>query len=268
MRQRMIMKKITLLSLIFFVFINECREQQPILYLFAHGLANTQAQASNYENVLFESAKNNIVSFNFPDATKQFWRVNITEANLGQKPDLDKLSEYYYKKLEHNPQTHFIGIGVSRGAATWLNFMGIDGHDNIKALILESPFDSIANTVDPIIHAIIPLIFQKYNIYGIQPKDSITQIPKNLPILIVAIKDDHLVPYTSTLNAYRMLKESGHKNVHILAFESGKHGKFVKDPHIRDVYRNVAHAFYKKYGFPYNKEYAKAGKKQFKMTQP
>ncbi len=89
----------------------------------------------------------------------------------------------------------FVGIGASRGGATWLSFMGMHGHDQVIALVLESPYDSIASTVDPAMHGALPLIFQKYDTNGIQPRDKIASIPKDLPILIVCVKDDRRVPF-------------------------------------------------------------------------
>jgi hypothetical protein len=145
--------------------------------------------------------------------------------------------------------------------------MGIYQTPTIKALVLESPFDSIASTVSPIMHAFLPLVFMRYDEKGLHPRDVIAHIPKELPILITCIKDDHRVPYTSTVEVYRLLKESGHPNVHILIFPSGNHGKFVLGNH-RIEYRNAAHAFYKKYGLPYNKKAAKRGQRLFATTQP
>jgi len=255
------MKRILAIIVLFFILSAECK--RPI-YLYAHGLADTANQAFNYKNVLFDGP---VVTFDFPDATRQFYRVNITEANLGQTNDINRLSEAYYSELEKAPKATFVGIGASRGAGTWLNFMGIHGHNKVKALILESPFDSIASTIDPALHSVLHLIFQKYDTNGIQPRDVITKIPKDLPILIVCVKNDHRVPFSSTIEVYRLLRKSGHKNVHLLVFESGKHGKFVLGKN-RDAYRDVAHAFYKKYGLPYDKKTAKTGNYLFKQTQP
>lgn len=234
------------------------------VYVYAHGLANTAAQAFNYKGVLFDGP---VVTFDFPDATRNFWRVNIINSALGQKKEVDHLAAILKHRIQQNPQAVYVGIGVSRGTATWLNVMGIYQFEQVKALILESPLDSIASTVSPIQHALLPFIFMHYNEKGMQPRDHIADIPKDLPILIICVKDDHRVPYTSSVEVYRLLQESGHKNTHILVFESGNHGKFVLGDH-RTMYKNVAHAFYKKYGLPYNKKAAKLGQKIFKQTQP
>ena len=255
------MKK-SLLAILALIFTLSAECKRPV-YLYAHGLADTANQAFNYKGVLFDQ-KEIPLTFNFPDATTQFWRVNIAEANLGQTEDINSLACEYYKELEDDPEAEFVGIGVSRGATTWLSFMGMHGYDQVKALILESPFDSVASLPN---HKLIPFIMLKYDPLGIQPRDNIAKIPKDLPILIVCVKNDRRVPASSTVEVYSLLRESGHKNVHILAFESGEHGKFVLGDNT-DTYTNVAQAFYKKYGLPYNKQAAKAGKKLFKKTQP
>jgi len=233
------------------------------LYLYAHGLADTAAQAFNYDGVLFDGP---FSSFNFNDATKKFWRVNFPQTALGQFSEVERLANVIQGRIERESGMQFVGIGVSRGASTWLNYMSIYKHPSIKALVLESPFDSIQSIVHPVVHEVLG-IATEYDTKGIQPREVIKHIPEDLPILITCLKDDHRVPYESTVEVYRILQESGHKNVHILVFETGKHGHFVKGENRTD-YRNVAHAFYKKYGLPYSKKAAKAGKKLFKTTQP
>lgn len=234
-------------------------------YIFAHGLADTLKQARNYVGVLFERG-DTVVTFDFPDATRQFWRVNFAESALGQKDDIDRLASIVIDRLELNPREKFIGIGVSRGGATWLSFMGIHGSDAVKALVVESPPDSMASAAGEF-HGFLPIAFWKYDPKGIQPREYLHNIPRNLPILIICTKDDYRVPYSSTVEIYKILRETGHNKVHILVFESGNHAKFVLGDH-RSTYRNVAHAFYKKYGFPYDKKAARAGKKLFSLTQP
>ena len=255
------MKKSLLVILtLLFTLSAECKRPT---YLYAHGLFDTANQAFNYKNVLFDGP---VVTFDFPDATRAFWRINPANSSLGQTGEIEHLASILSDQLEDAPESEFVGIGASRGAATWASLMGIYGFDQVKALILESPPDSMAST-NPALHALFPLIFQKYDTHGIQPRDKIASIPKDLPILIVCVKDDHRVPYSSTVEVYRLLRESGHNNVHILVFDSGNHGKFVLGDN-RNTYKNVAHAFYKKYGLPYNKPAAKAGKNLFKQTQP
>lgn len=258
------MRKIALLACIFCSsIINGSNSSVPV-YLYAHGLANTATQAFNYKGVLFDGP---VVTFDFPDATRNFWRVNIVNCALGQRQDIDHMHQIILDRSRKAPRSTFVGIGVSRGAGAWLNYMGIYQTPQVKALVLESPFDSIASTVSPIAHAFMPLIFMQYDEKGLHPRDVIAQIPKELPILITCVKDDHRVPYTSTVEVYRLLKESGHPHVHMLVFESGNHGTFVLESH-RAEYRNVAHAFYKKYGLPYNKKAAKRGQRLFATTQP
>jgi len=265
------MKKIFITLSTLCVFLASCTKEHKrpgkgwheITYLYAHGLADTQAQADNYQGVLFEGP---VYTFDFPDATTQFWRVNFTKTSLGQRPEIEHLKNKLDDRLERDPEAKFVGIGVSRGAATWLNLMGSYAPEEVKALVLESPPDSMETAIGAGLHPFVPGIFMEYDTKGEQPRDTVHSIPKDLPILIICTKEDHLVPYASTIELYRLLKEE-HPNVHILVFESGRHAKFVLGKH-RQTYRNVAHAFYKKYGLPYDKQAAKAGKKLFSATQP
>lgn len=243
------------------------KKHSPPRPLFAHGLGDTLKQARNYNGVLFNITPiSQPITFDFPDATRQFWRVNIAESTLGQQGDIDRLATVIHDRIAKNPTETFVGIGVSRGAAVWLSFMGIYGLNEVKALVLESPPDSMASAIKGL-HMIAPLAFWKYDPMGMQPRDFIHTIPKDLPILLIGTKDDHLVPCTSTAEVYRLLQDSGHKNIHIFIFESGRHAKFVLGNHRTD-YRNIVHAFYKKYGLPYNKKAAKQGKKLLEKTQP
>ena len=85
------MKK-NLLAILALLFTLSAECKRPI-YLYAHGLADTANQVFNYDGVLFDLNNDIPVSFNFPDATQQFWRVNIAEANLGQTDDINCLAE-------------------------------------------------------------------------------------------------------------------------------------------------------------------------------
>jgi len=238
---------------------------QPPIYIYAHGLADTKEQAYNYKHILFEKDED-LITFDFPDATRYFWRVDVTQANLGQRKDISKLASVFYDQIEQKPEAPVVGIGVSRGGATWLSFMGIYRPPQVKALVIESPPDSIANIVPGILHNLLPYIFMEYDPYGIQSQDSIMHIPKDTPILIISLESDHVVPHASSMRIYLKLIRSGHHNTHLYTFTRGKHGKIVLEN--QEVYRNIAHAFYKKYGLPYNQDYAHAGQQLFSQTQP
>ena len=59
-------------------------------YLYAHGLADTAAQAFNYDDVLFNGP---FGSFNFNDATRNFWRLNFTQTAFGQLNEIECLAK-------------------------------------------------------------------------------------------------------------------------------------------------------------------------------
>jgi len=260
------MKKITLLYIALGTLccINSIKTNNHPTFVFAHGFADTGLQALPYSSIFTNQFK----TFNFPDATNKFWRVNFSKSALGQTLEIKHLSEKLQAQSLNNTKFTCIGVGVSRGATVWLNYMGTHpSNDSVKALILESPPDDMNKAIPKILGK----VFAKYDPRGIQSCDVIKNIPTTLPILIIGIKNDHRVPYESTLEVYRLLKLTGNPNVHFLTFEQGKHAFLMKDSKWikqKKDYINVVHAFYKKYGFNYNPDFADQGAKLFAQTQP
>lgn len=255
-------------------------------YLFSHGIADTYRQAYNYAKTYTLDNKtytNNryilehpFTTFDYPDATTNFWRVNFWKTSLGQKNEIYRLKQAYedllgtyqhsitFPNLVHYPD--IVLCGLSRGASTIVNFLGKHNPQYVKAVILESPFDHglsvvqhknkkinarTSDKINKIRHAFLPLIFMKYKIYGAQPLNSVEHITnKNLPILIICSQQDTLVPWQGSVRLYEKFKTEGFVNCELLVLERGKHGKLLWGPD-GQKYHDAVQMFYKKHNLPY-----------------
>jgi esterase/lipase len=285
------MKKI-LLFIIIAVHIHAQNAVVPILY--SHGIADTFKQAFmyarsyTYDNHTYENKRylfpGPFATFNYPDATESPLRVNRYETSFGQKNEIDRLYKVYKKFskrcLKEYKSSDIILFGMSRGASNVLIFAGLYNLSNIKAIIAESPYDSMSDVIEnamiknnvswmPLSYgeSIAEFIFKKYIRTGMSPARIAAAIDKNIPILISCSLEDTLVPYSTSLKIYKRLRASGHDKAHIFILEHGRHSKLLSGPD-GDKYQEVVHAFYKAYGLPNDPDLARRGKKQFTQTQP
>lgn len=255
-------------------------------YLFSHGLADTHKQAYNY----LRSPENPqkpyiidfpIVTFNYPDATTNFMRVNRTQTSLAQDNEINRLAHVFNDNLAGTSGT--ILVGVSRGASALVNFMGKHNPQTAQALILESPFDCVENIVLGLINrariswmpgaqrcglALMRMVFSKYKHNGLRPIDVARTIRKDLPILIICSAQDLLVPVWSSINVYLALKESGNKDVYILILPQGSHAQLITHQNHAIIYQNIVHSFYQRYNLQHNPTYAALGKQMLEECQP
>src|SRR5438309_1651498 len=78
-----------------------------INYLYAHGLADTHKQAYWYVKQTPDGIVNDrylidgrLFTFDFPDATEWFWRINFTKTSLAQSNELIALYQAYTKTMD------------------------------------------------------------------------------------------------------------------------------------------------------------------------
>lgn len=251
-------------------------------YLFAHGFAETHEQAFWYtkgKSDLPTFIDGRLFTYDYPDAITHFWRVNFTKTGLGQHNEIMGLQSAYNQTIttldaSEDKNKDIILVGISRGATSILNFMGLHRPTRVKAVIVESPFDStrtIAKNMlkrcsldavpgmQTIAHGIISGIFWRHSINGAQAINSVEAIDKNLPILLVCSQQDTIVPAESTIALYKKLKATGHQNVHLFVAQHGRHGRILHGPD-GTAYQYAVHAFYKKYGLSYDPKLAAQGK--------
>jgi alpha-beta hydrolase superfamily lysophospholipase len=161
--------------------------------------------------------------------------------------------------------------------------MALNNPEQVKALVLESPFDCMDSVVNDKLNrigladtttaqtmglALTRFIFTKFSPQGIRPADVAHKIRHNLPILIVCSQQDQLVPASSSAKLYTILRNSGHTQVHLLTLPEGKHAKLFNSAASSLQYKQVTHAFYKKYGLPHDEKLAFEGQKTFLECQP
>ena len=209
-----------------------------VITIFAHGIADAHKQVDEYINRGIITTTG--YTFDFPDSTESIFRVNHAESSLAQQSEMECLQNVIEHAALQNQE--IILYGLSRGASTIVNLLAHYSNPHIKAVILESPFDSMQTVTRNIIQRIggekipgittiadyaVETIFRKYRTTGIQPIDSITAINKQLPILIICSKEDQLVPYKSSLALYKALINNGHTKTRILITEQGKHSKII-----------------------------------------
>lgn len=250
--------------------------QSEVTYLFSHGLSDSHKQVNNYTQTVNQKKpyiiQNPYISFDYPDVGKGLFKLNRLQTSLAQDNEIQRLAQIFFSSC--NKESRVVLVGVSRGASTIINFMGLCNAQNVCALVLESPFDCIESIMQRMINetswgcipgirknygSFMSFVFCKYNPYGIRPIDMVAKIRKDLPILIICSLSDKLVPVWASINLYQALRESGHEHTHLLVLPEGIHGKLIKHEHYSAWYQNVTHAFYKKYQLPHNSQYAERG---------
>lgn len=294
-----------LASILFFM--HESYSTNNALFLFSHGIADSHKQAYQYcfcyplddlGTIVYVNQQNlsqnqdhayndrfiittPFVTFDYPDSTDRFYRINIRRSGLAQTIDINHLT-WIFNKAYKKYQQNIILMGVSRGASTIITFMGKEKPNHVAALILESPFDAMETVIahkikqarlhkipglQQLSHAIVSGVFFKYHMNGIRPIDLIAKIDKNIPILLICSREDTLVPSISTIRLYQALRNDNRSNVHLAIIPRGKHARIITGPD-GDIYQNISHAFLKTYYLPHDEHKAKEGKSFFEKTQP
>lgn len=251
-------------------------------FVFCHSLNSNAKQAKYYTRSLPDEShrpwfilNHSVVSFDFPDTDLNPRKSNRNKTTLGQASELRAIDHVVREITAQSCKNRSgVMVGVSRGAVASINYCALYKPQHIKALILESPFDHIDNAIaqrvqnsycswipgiNKVGSAIFPYLYPKHQKKGPQPINIITELPKDLPILLVHSKQDKVTPVACSYRLINILKQAGHQHVYFLEFEQGAHAKL----HLSDnaqLYQEVAHAFLAKYGFAHDPELATAGK--------
>lgn len=196
---------------------------------------------------------------------------DFTKLNLAQEADINALLKTYNDHIQKYPDTYIVAYGVSRGAGTLCTFLAKHQPENIKALILEAPFDTVPHLFKhswPTIHSMIMTALPKVTSYdpnGDSPIASIEKISKDLPILMVSSRIDDVIPYPCAKAMMRKFAKNGHNKVHLLVLDKSSHSGYAFDNAADKVkYETVVHAFYKHYGLPFDENLASQGADEWK----
>jgi predicted esterase len=267
---------------------NEHGKANEYVYIYAHGLGACYRQGIDFFSHFKETqgatehwiADEPFVVFDFPDAKPKESEYHAKFVNLGQQQDIDRLEYVYNEVLKQFPQKRIILLGLSRGAATIINFVALKQPNAVAAIVLESPFDNLRNIIIhlmkryhvlwlPYARQLSNKITQKHfpsvDINGLFPVHVINRLPHQIPIIFIHCQKDKVVPINSSRKLYAKLISHAHPNAYLLELNNGLHGKLLAG-NDGPLYQNVVHAFYKRYGLPHNSEFAKAGETY--LTQP
>ncbi len=281
--------KTTLFSLIT-VFSSPLLCQKKVVTIFSHGIADTWQQVHGYvksykqDDTIYRNDRYLIhtpfVTFNYPDATDRFYRVNYNETSFGQENEIGRLNKAYTSTMSHHQNSDIILWGLSRGASNVLIFAGLYDLDNVKAIVIESPYHTMGEVIETLMvkkgldwldlsygESIAEWIFKRYTRHGWSPATCLENISKDIPILIICSKEDRLVPASTSMNVYQKLVESGHEHVYIFVADHGKHAAILQGPD-GEQYQWVVNAFYKKYNLPHCAASAAKGKSLLALCQP
>jgi predicted esterase len=267
--------------------------RNDVSYFFAHGIADTHKQAYWYTKQNPDKSINEhylidgrLFTFDFPDVTNHFWRINFTQTSLAQGNEIFAFYKSYNQALESLLQskqsTDMVLMGLSRGASVVLTFMGLFNSPHVKAIVAESPFDCTLGLVKdivqracldsipgmvPLAHQLVGCVFMQHNTQGLSPCDAVKTISNSVPVLLICSKQDATVSYLRTVELYKNLLKAGHKHAYILLLDHGQHAHILTDKDGKK-YLTTTHAFFKKYNLPHNVIWAKQGVEHLSHCQP
>ncbi len=218
------------------------------VYLLSHGLDPRKdtgiRQAKEYID-------NNVINgmcytFNYSDS--------FSNVNFGQEDDCNRLFQAYTYICNIHPLADIILVGLSRGSIVILHLLAIHEAEKlaqIKAVILESPFDTLENIIQHVSHKYCWFIpsgknllrklaekLPNYKIHGLQPIDYAKQICSEIPFLISYSLEDKVVPVYAAQNIINVLLENGN-DVTVVKLEKGKHSTAS----FQDKFQDVARTF-------------------------
>lgn len=253
---------------------------RPTMTLFAHGILDSGEQVTNYTKekagqyaIIFRP----YATFNFADACKKIYGLKLCKfwnCSFGQDNDIQELDSAYKQLVERFPSYDIVLAGMSRGASVIISYVATYRPKEVKALVLESPFDRVQSALDAAVdqvpqiiscgatRAIASMILRnvayKYNPSALQPLDLVGKLPLDLPILLIASDEDKLVRTQSTYALYKKLLDIGHQHVYFLRLAKGRHSRLLHAENGLE-YAQVVHAFYRKYNLPNDPTLAEQG---------
>lgn len=209
------------------------------VFIFVHGIFDSSCQAEQYKEIF---PNDFVVSFDFNDAFSWPFLHRLFLTSLAQEDEIETLHHTYESVVtffqdRSYPVPRIVLIGISRGASVILNFLALKKPKYVTAAICESPFDSMKHVAEYAVSALpsyaksfgkklLLSCFYKHNPSGICPANCVKEIDPNIPILLIASKQDWRVPLESTAQLYKIMKNTG-KNVVFKIFEHGKHAKIL-----------------------------------------
>ena len=183
----------------------------------------------------------------------------LTRYNLGQDKDVQAINNTYEQVLSQNvlaPNEKMIGYGTSRGAMALINWMAVHKPQKIKALVLEgtpSSFDDIiefstgfAKHYYTALKKILTTA-TAFKADGSNATQSILNLPKDLPIILIASKADTTVPFQCSVKLYELMINNGFTNVQLVLLDKPDHNEYLSHNDIdTKIYMDAVRDFYNK----------------------
>ena len=212
-----------------------------------------------------------LVAFDYPtDFAESF--------NIGQELDVRYLYQVYCHVVEHNPQARIVLVGDCKGGTAIVRLITHPelgrALQHLEGVIIQSPPLSLQTIISTlatdyalffpkvafkILHAMTKAWFPAYREHGDCrvlfdiPAD---HVPKQLPIYIGSITQDHIAAHGMTQYLIGQLQKSGNEHVYLFTTdESIRHAHITKSAN----YINGIHAFLQRYHFAHNQEKASYG---------
>mmetsp|Transcript_8074 Transcript_8074/g.8942 ORF Transcript_8074/g.8942 Transcript_8074/m.8942 type:complete len:322 (-) Transcript_8074:38-1003(-) len=195
-------------------------------------------------------------------------QMDFFKASFGQEVDLKNHKEKYNLCMKKNGGSDIILFGCSRGAATTWNAMCLHKYPNVKLVILEGIFHSVADLLatsvpygHETVHALMPYLFPKYDPKGPAPGNLVDQFPPGVPVVFISSKIDKVVPFSSTLKLANALAKRQKNEVYFINLTASSHPYYpLSNQDDKNAYAYGLHAIYKIHDLPHNVEYARLGK--------
>lgn len=244
--------------------------QDTITTIFAHGLGANGGFAYRYNKPELPIIITPIHTFNFPHSLENGDK-DYTKVSLAQEIEIETLKTECAKVP--GPK---ILYGRSMGASSIITYVCSHHPENIKALILEAPFDTVYSAlahrlyqqyswgkipgVAPVCHLLLNTRwgFPAYNPRGISPLSIIANFDLHIPVLFVHSRLDSITSLEGTQRLVNKLRQAGHKQIYCLILDHGKHGAYIHEQDARK-YLVTAHAFYRTCGLPHDASLADEG---------
>lgn len=220
------------------------------IYLFSHGLDPRKDTGIRqaYEYIQNGIIKGLCYTFNYNDS--------FSTINFGQENDYNRLACAYTYICSIHPTANIILVGLSRGSVALLRFLAsypVEQLAQIKAVILESPFDNLDHVLDHVAQKYCWFIprsnnilkkvthtFPAYKTHDLQPITYAQQIATTIPFLIVYSLEDKVIPPHATQSIIEALLHNKN-NVIIVKLEKGKHSTASFQKTFQDAVHTFLH---------------------------
>lgn len=191
---------------------------------------------------------------------------------FGQGINIDCLKKIYAETIAKNPQAPIVITGCCIGSKIALEFAATNSCDQVKALILESPFIDIHKVVKnwdghylswiPLIDAsdikkIFEWFFPHCKAAFKKPHAKLENVP-NRPIFIAHLYNDSFCTNTDMVQLAQSLQSKGNTNVYLLVIKDTNltHGRLNN----KKEFAQATNAFLASHNMPHDKALAAQGK--------